>query len=345
MENKPIVSVIIPVKAASEKQIISCFELLQKQTLRSFEVLVVCDSSEDTKANRDFIAKFSMSDSRFRMLIEAPGQGLGGARNLGIESAKSPFIAFVDIDDHPSFSFLESLINNQKNNDSDIVICGFARHYPDSHVETWLPPFKENRSGSDCLGDVLTWKINNTLWNKLFKRGLFTDIQFPVACGGEDFAILPWIFLKASRVSSLQETLYEYCIIPTSRSHALTDFDYYCSFLFLKKRYCLSLSIQKPEIVQKCLKEACGVSSRACLFAYAHPQVTGEQRKREIDDFIYQYKKLVRSSHAGKKATLVSMTRFYFYPIFLLWSSLQKKKTKTAEKRYQIFEDWWLTHE
>ena len=65
------------------------------QTFEDFEIIVIDDGSTDHSP--DVVRQFD--DSRLRM-ISQHNQGVGPARNNGVDQAQSPYIAFLDADDY-----------------------------------------------------------------------------------------------------------------------------------------------------------------------------------------------------------------------------------------------------
>ena len=80
-----------------------------RQSARDFAVIVVDDASRDDGPER--VAAFT--DARIR-LIRRTHAGASAARNAGIRSAQSPFIAFLDADDEWEPDHLETLLRLHK---------------------------------------------------------------------------------------------------------------------------------------------------------------------------------------------------------------------------------------
>ena len=93
MENKPLVSIIMPAYNA-EKTIVESIESVLRQTYTNWELIVVNDGSKDSTT----AVVLAIYDERLR-LIEQENGGVANARNNGINNAKGQYIAFLDSDD------------------------------------------------------------------------------------------------------------------------------------------------------------------------------------------------------------------------------------------------------
>jgi glycosyltransferase involved in cell wall biosynthesis len=92
MQDKPIISVIIPVYN-SEKYLREAIESVLSQTGFRFDLIVVNDGSIDNTAK---VAESFGSLIRYHYQTNA---GIGAARNQGIAHANGEFFAFLDADD------------------------------------------------------------------------------------------------------------------------------------------------------------------------------------------------------------------------------------------------------
>jgi len=90
-----LVSVIIPVHNA-EKYIEDTIASVKSQTIDSWEVIMVNDSSTDKSEE---VIKPYLADKRFS-LIQLKGKGgAANARNAGLKAAKGRYVAYLDADD------------------------------------------------------------------------------------------------------------------------------------------------------------------------------------------------------------------------------------------------------
>ena len=110
------ISVIIPVKNEADK-IEQRLEAVFNQTVKPHEVIVVDGHSVDNTV--ETTRKFPV-----RILYKNHGT-VGGARQVGAETAKGVFIAFMDADCIPERNWLENLI--KEFDDGIVAVDGTAR--------------------------------------------------------------------------------------------------------------------------------------------------------------------------------------------------------------------------
>lgn len=96
----PLLSVVAPVYR-TEKYLEATVESLLSQTFRDMEVILVDDRSPDGAPA--ICDRYAALDPRVRVIHKDANEGLGMARNTGIDAARGKYIAFVDTDDilHP----------------------------------------------------------------------------------------------------------------------------------------------------------------------------------------------------------------------------------------------------
>lgn len=97
---KKTISIIIPVYN-EEVSISACLSSLQGQSLKSLEIIVVDDDSNDRTV--EVVKKFKV------ILLKQDHQGPGAARNLGVKKAKGDILVFVDADMTFAPDFVEKL--------------------------------------------------------------------------------------------------------------------------------------------------------------------------------------------------------------------------------------------
>lgn len=103
----PKVSVIIPVYN-TEQYLAECLDSVINQTLCEIEIIVINDKSPDNSLQ--IINEYQKKDHRIVLIDKKINEGVGKARNDGIEKATGEFVVFMDSDDfYPGDSVLEKL--------------------------------------------------------------------------------------------------------------------------------------------------------------------------------------------------------------------------------------------
>ena len=100
-------SVVVPLYNKAD-EISATMDSIFAQDFTDFELIVIDDGSTDSSA--ELVKKYN--DPRLRLLSQK-NQGVGPARNRGVQEAQSPYIAFLDADDYwysQHLSNLNSLI-------------------------------------------------------------------------------------------------------------------------------------------------------------------------------------------------------------------------------------------
>lgn len=127
---KDLVSVIVPVYNV-EKYVSKCIESLLNQTYKHVEIIIVDDGSTDKSGA--ICDKIAESSDNIRV-IHKKNEGLGYARNTGLEYVNGEFVVFVDSDDWVSDEFISNLYDGIKKNGVDYCKSGFDRVKNDGEV-------------------------------------------------------------------------------------------------------------------------------------------------------------------------------------------------------------------
>ena len=244
-EENFLISIVIPVYNA-EKYLEQCLNSIKNQTYKNFEVILVNDGSID---NSESICKaFVESDTRFRYYLKANG-GASSARNLGLDNAQGKYITFIDEDDWVDENHLEVLINNTKENNSDMAVSSIKkfdnvsrfkfRVY--SNQEKYLLNYnKLNREEFLVILPKLIHASNSykIAVSKLFKKELVTDVRFDESIVyGEDLDFFFKIYNKVNSISYVDEVTYIYRLHNESTSSKFNQQYAEQELLIYKKMY------------------------------------------------------------------------------------------------------------
>lgn len=240
-QTKPIISIILPVHNTSP-YLEECLNSIHNQSFKNYELICIDDGSSDN--SYEILKKYEDIITNCKVIYQS-NQGVASARNTGLKNVSGDYIVFIDSDDYIEYNYLERLYNESCNTDADVVICNFYRYYDNSNLK--LPVIYKKSSGLYSSHDILKSLIpdnliHSYLWNKLWKKDLFDNLEFP-DIKYEDISVMCDLFYKAKKISIISDTLYYYRIRKTSivRNYSIsTQNDYVKAYgiirLFLKDK-------------------------------------------------------------------------------------------------------------
>ena len=236
MENQ-LVTIVVPVYNV-EKYLDRCVESIVNQTYTNLEILLIDDGSPDNCPR--ICDEWARRDSRIRV-IHKENQGLGMARNTGIENATGEYICFFDSDDYVSPDLIRKALEKILQEQADIVIYGYVMARPEKDVYVPLIPVpnQEVYQGDEVVAhflpeylgdDPVTGKpsfipsgacaamysmnlIRRTGWRFVSERDLIS----------EDIYSHLMLYKDVKKVAILKESLYYYCENPASLTHTYRD--------------------------------------------------------------------------------------------------------------------------
>lgn len=183
MESEPVISVIVPVYNV-EKYLKKCLDSIVNQTYQDLEIILVDDGSTDTSGI--ICDQYAKKDSRIKV-VHQENKGQSSARNSGLEIAKGNYIAFVDSDDTIETNMFEILMEMQEITECDLAICGHRTVQEGASFITSDESFSTELLDIEALWEEVFGKLNNAVWNKLFKKDLLVGIRFSLELThGED---------------------------------------------------------------------------------------------------------------------------------------------------------------
>ena len=217
-------SIIIPVYNV-EKTLHRCVESVLRQSFQNFEMILVDDGSTDNSVT--MVDEIARTDNRISVIHQC-NQGLSAARNTGIKAAKGKYITFIDSDDfiaqdtykgvmemlnaHPEYDILEfSVIEKYGSKAQHPLILDDCVYQ--NKQEYWLK------------GQAYR---HTYAWNKIYRRELFADIEFPKGKNFEDAHTLPKLMAAAKTIATTSLGTYYYCwndagITANANGQALTS--------------------------------------------------------------------------------------------------------------------------
>lgn len=188
------------------------FDCLINQSNGDWEAIFINDGSTDETLRKLELAL--KIDKRFH-LINQVNQGVSGARNRGIESAKGEYIYFLDTDDLIKKDLVEKILDNVKQN-PDVILFGFYEQLKNGE-------FREHKtltmSRESLLKRYLTNRTKIHLCSCVFKRDFLTDnnLSFNIKTHyAEDREFIINALTKTKKIEFLPYRLYTYMYRDTS---------------------------------------------------------------------------------------------------------------------------------
>lgn len=246
MENKPIISIIVPVYNV-EKYLDRCVESILNQTFKDFELILVDDGSpDDCPAICD---EWAEKDSRIKV-IHKPNGGVSSARNEGLNIAQGEYIGFCDPDDVINPHMYELMYKTITDSGSDCSVCSFKSFTND--LKLVINSFDRNANNLILENEAsieyflgVGKTLLGSVWNKLIRKDLILDMRFnEKMVFGEDYCFALEALLNCSRVTILENyELYYYFLRDDSAMKKLNSEKYYK--LFVEKQRVFQLCKNK----------------------------------------------------------------------------------------------------
>ena len=231
-------SVIVPVYGV-EKYLDECVASLLNQTYTDFEIILVDDKSPDNCP--EMCDGYAKSDSRIRVIHKPQNEGLGFARNTGLEAAKGDYVLFADSDDTIDPKTLERCAEELQDN-PDILVYGMRLCYENKkgvtvRTESIVPEGFYAGSKAEMaemfrrLSDA---RVFNYACNKAYRREFIQGLptRFEKTKLIEDFLYNIEVFGSAEAVRSVGEDFYFY----RKPTHVTLASSYNPQFFELAKR-------------------------------------------------------------------------------------------------------------
>lgn len=174
------IQVIIPVYNG-QLTLGRCLDSLVSQTYLQWQALIVDDGSTDDSFH--IMKEYAARDGRFVCLRAEKNGGPTRARNLALEKADAPYIAFLDADDTWEPDMLEVLYRAAVNRNADVVQCQFLYELPGG--ERLYPKgafsqdvFLEGKELRAVYLRMLTGINMNHVCMKLIRRSCLEGVRF-----------------------------------------------------------------------------------------------------------------------------------------------------------------------
>lgn len=256
---KNLLSIIVPIYNV-EEFLPRCIDSLLDQSYKNVEIILVDDGSTDKSG---FIAdEYRKKDERI-VVVHKKNGGLSDARNAGISKASGNYLTFVDSDDYIEKNIYTLAINKMIDTGVDILVFEIVKDYGNGKNKKLKLKEEKILNRDSALIELNTFRnLDFSACNKIYKKEMFENIDFPVGKKCEDVYTLYKVFYRASKVYLLPKEGYYYCYREGSITHSKkVNLDYVYAFkkqteFFESNNNDNLLSIAKCSYAYSCLNIA-----------------------------------------------------------------------------------------
>ena len=313
-----LISVIVPIYNA-EKYVDRCIASIADQTYEHLEIILVDDGSPDNCPS--ICDDWAKKDNRI-VVIHQRNMGVSAARNAGINRAAGKYLVQVDSDDYISRDMIKQLYHALVQNNVDLSVCDFEKGTEDNfQFGTCDDSPAEVIDGKTALERIYS-SADSALryvvpWIKLYKRELFTCIEYPEGKIFEDIYTTHQILVKCRRIAVIPQKLSYYFQHPDS---------------IMNKKY----HVGKLDYLEACknriefLKEhGLDELSNIAYEEYLHSLIWEYSRARDLladkkvmADIVERYRKSYERGYESKRyqnENRIFLWAFYINPELIAW--------------------------
>lgn len=215
-----LVSIIVPIYN-SKKYLERTINSVLNQDYREIEVVLVDDGSND--GSIEVCKMYQLKDNRIKFFNKSNG-GVSSARNLGLKNCEGDFITFVDSDDFISNNYISTLLNYQKEENYDIVICNAQDVSEEGRIYERNSVLKKKMdlNKEETIIEFLKGKsFTPVCWGRLYKREIIKNLSFDESMSiAEDGKFFFQAIEKSSKNLLIPESFYYYVIREGSLIHS-----------------------------------------------------------------------------------------------------------------------------
>jgi len=336
------VSIIVPVYNV-EKYLDRCLDSIVNQTLKDIEIILVEDGSPDDCPK--ICDQWASKDDRIRVIHKKKNEGLGYARNSGLEIAKGEYIAFVDSDDYVSLDAYEKLYEAAKKNNTDAVYAHSLIEVKGGKIRSFSQPSgtEEVFEGRKALNKVLLRMFENknyndipyfciSVCNNIYKRSVIHDNSISFVSERDyisEDAIFNVDFLKyANIIIKYHICFYYYCYNEFSLSRRYRKGRFERDLVYCRELNKRLMTVPHITNVEETIKNYIWSRARDTMSSLVHS--TCENKNKELR-VICGNKELRNSISFAKKQKCTLKEKLFFYSVeyrFILLIRLYFEFTK-----------------
>lgn len=204
------VSIVVPAYNESDN-VQRILGYLEEQAFGDTEVIFVIDE-RSTDSTLDDVKRIAEQDKKVKVVLQKGPGGLGGARNIGLESSAGKYVWFLDADDRPYPDFLRTMHSLAEEHDTDIVQCNFIRSHDPETEEPNIGCSPLVTNGREALVERVYERVPVTTWSMLIKRDfiLKNGLKFIEGSYAEDVDFIYRAFERCEKYCYCKRPMYLY---------------------------------------------------------------------------------------------------------------------------------------
>ena len=271
MMNRIKVSIVIPVYNV-EKYLDRCVNSVINQTYSNIEIILVDDGSKDNSGK--ICDEWEKKDSRIKT-IHKKNEGLGMARNTGLDNATGDYIGFVDSDDFIEQKLIEDSVDKIVDYSPDVVMYGLkSLDFLGNLISEDIPKTEKNFfEGEEISNYILPNMIamdpitkerlgfNMSASGGLYNLKLIKDCNWKFVSErkfiSEDFYSLLNLYSYINKVYVINDAYYNYCFNDKSLTHTFNSKRYIKICECYKSMFENAKKIKYPNVVLDSLYSQC----------------------------------------------------------------------------------------
>lgn len=212
MANSEILLSVIVTAYNIENYLPRCLDSLLRQSYEPLEIIVVDDgSTDDTPA----ICERYAGEHENITAIHRENGGPSAARNAGLKAAKGSYIGYVDGDDFVEPDMYRDMLKACLDKNAEIAICAYRQAgegAEEIHPTGKVIELTREETLELYISGHEQYHIYHSVWSKLFRRELLSDISFREGRKSEDIMYSTMALSKASKCVFLDTPYYNYMV-------------------------------------------------------------------------------------------------------------------------------------
>jgi glycosyltransferase involved in cell wall biosynthesis len=217
MKDSLMISVVMPVYNV-EKYLDKAVQSVLGQTYGCLELILVDDASPDGSGR--LCDAWAARDARVRVVHKPKNEGLGFARNTGMEAAGGDYVHFMDSDDWIEADAYRLVADSLRENPAPVVVFGAVEEYRNSRgglmwTRSVLPASRRFSDAASLRRSIIVLEestLYGYAWNKVYQLSYLRRIglKFTDVALIEDIAFNVGFFMDIDALNILGTAPYHY---------------------------------------------------------------------------------------------------------------------------------------